>query len=175
MLILGYSTIYTNLPVISLLFDRDTEISNVIKFPNMYKLLQKGRELSIKSFLYWLLKSIFQASFIMITSVLWFEKISIKISTITFTSLIFAELLNVYSKINKIHPIMILSLLVTLGTYILSLIFFKSILDVSYLSYTTVLKIIFMTFVSWCPFYLYHKIRVCLWPKLHEKINSLNN
>ena len=70
-----------------------------MKFPTLYKNLLKGRELSIKSFLWWFWKSIFQAAVIMIGAVLIFDKIFLKIATITFTVLIFAELLNVYSEV----------------------------------------------------------------------------
>lgn len=174
MLILGYSSIYTSLPVISLLYDEDTDYSNVIKFPTMYKQLQKGRELNIKAFLYWLLKSIFQAGVIMTSAVLWFENGIHKISTVTFTSLIFAELLNVYSQINTIKPIMLYSLFITLISYICSLIFFKSLLDVSYLSIDNLLKISLATLISWFPFYIYNSLRQCLWPEVHEKINNMN-
>ena len=175
MLVLGYSTVYTNLPVFSLLFDKDTDISKVIKFPNMYKQLQKGRELSIKTFLFWLMKSIFQASLIMICSVLLFDKAALKISTIAFTCLIIAELLNVYMEINKIHPVMVASLIITLATYICSLYFLKSILDVSYISSNNLLKAFGITLASWLPFYIYNKIRLCVSPEVHEKINNLNN
>jgi phospholipid-translocating ATPase len=99
MLILGYSTIYTALPVISLLLDEDTKVINVMKFPALYKNLLKGRELSIKSFLWWFWKSIFQAAVIMVGAVFIFDNIFLKIATITFTVLIFAELLNVYSEV----------------------------------------------------------------------------
>jgi len=102
MLIMGYSTIYTSLPVISLLLDQDTRVKNVMKFPTLYKNLLKGRELSIKAFLGWFWKSLFQAAVIMIGAVLIFDKLFLKIATITFTVLIFAELLNVYSEVNLI-------------------------------------------------------------------------
>lgn len=99
MLILGYTSVFTALPVISLLFDRDTEVKNVVKFPSLYISLQKGRELSTKSFLWWFWKSLFQASVILIGSVYLFENIYLKIATVTFTALIFAELLNVYTEV----------------------------------------------------------------------------
>ncbi len=99
MLILGYSSVYTAFPVISLLFDRDTDVKNVMKFPTLYKAMQKGRELSIKSFLWWFWKSLFQASIIMICAVLFFDNNYLNIVTITFTTLIFAELLNVYTEV----------------------------------------------------------------------------
>jgi len=99
MLIIGYSSVYTNFPVISLLLDRDTEMKNVLKFPPLYKVLQKGRELNTKTFLLWFLKSLYQASVIMVGAVLIFETVFLKIATITFSALIIAELLNVYTEV----------------------------------------------------------------------------
>ena len=101
-MILGYTTVYTALPVISLLADRDTDMWNIIRFPLLYRKLQKGRELNIKEFLYWVNKSLFQASIIMIGSLVFFDKIFLKIVTITFTSLILAEILNVYTQVSSI-------------------------------------------------------------------------
>ncbi len=99
MMILGYTSAFTAFPVISLLFDRDTDIKNVVKFPSLYKILQKGRELSTKSFLWWFWKSLFQASVIMIFGVRLFDNVYLKIATVTFTILILAELLNVYTEV----------------------------------------------------------------------------
>lgn len=96
---LGYATIYTNLPVFSIVFDEDTDLPNVIKFPNLYKILQKGRSLNIKTFLIWAFKSIYQGAVIMIGCVLLFEQNYLNIISITFTALIFIEVLNVYLEV----------------------------------------------------------------------------
>lgn len=85
--------------MLALLYDTDTDIAKVKKFPEIYKKLLKGRELSIKSFLIWFWKSLFQASVIMIGGLLLFDKIYLKIVTITFTALIIIELLNVYTAV----------------------------------------------------------------------------
>ena len=69
----GYSTIFTSLPSISVLLDQDIAKINVLKFPSLYKVLLKGRELNLKSFLFWLFKSIFQAAVIMFGSFLIFK------------------------------------------------------------------------------------------------------
>ncbi len=98
-LILGYSSIYTALPVISLLLDRDTDMKAVLDFPPLYKEILKGRELTIKAFLWWFNKSLFQASVIMIGSLYLFDSLFLKIVTITFTCLILIELLNVYTEV----------------------------------------------------------------------------
>lgn len=61
-LILGYATIYTCMPVFSLVFDRDVNVAAVMKYPPLYATLQKGRELSMKTFLIWFWMSIWQVS-----------------------------------------------------------------------------------------------------------------
>lgn len=172
-LIVGYTTVYTALPVLSLIFDQDTNINNVVKFPSLYRDLQKGRELSTKNFLVWFWKSLFQSAVIMISSIFLFENIFIKIATVTFTCLIFAELLNVYIEIKKFHWVMIVSLILTLISYVLSLVFLKNILDLSYLSLMNVLKIIGITFASWLPFFSISKLKHCIYPEAHEKLNLL--
>lgn len=58
-LMLGYATVYTCLPVFSLVFDSDTSVDAVLKFPPLYKSLQKGRSLNFKTFCIWVWKSIF--------------------------------------------------------------------------------------------------------------------
>ena len=62
MLILGYATVYTCLPVFSLVFDTDVSVEIVMKYPPLYATLQKGRSLSVKTFLIWFFKSVFQVS-----------------------------------------------------------------------------------------------------------------
>jgi phospholipid-translocating ATPase len=175
MLILGYSSVYTNFPVIALLLDRDTHLKNVMKFPDLYKKLLKGRELSIKSFLWWFWKSLFQASVIMIGSILLFgDSLFLKVATITFTCLILAELLNVYSEIKNFHKYMLFSLFGTLIVYLASLIFLKSLLDVYYIfDIKTLSKILLLTAVSWLPFYAYEKCRSYCYPEAHEKLNLI--
>jgi phospholipid-translocating ATPase len=59
LLMIGYATIYTNLPVMSLVLDEDVPIQAVMKFPPLYKTMQLGRVLSTKTFLIWVWKSIF--------------------------------------------------------------------------------------------------------------------
>jgi phospholipid-translocating ATPase len=58
-LMLGYATVYTSLPVFSLVFDADANMEAVLKFPPLYKTLQKGRSLNFKTFCIWVWKSVF--------------------------------------------------------------------------------------------------------------------
>ena len=90
-LMLGYSTIYTSLPVFSIVFDEDVDFASVIKLPVLYKILQKGRVLNVKTFVSWCIKSMYQGSVIMIGVVLLFEDNFVNIVSFTFTILIFIE------------------------------------------------------------------------------------
>lgn len=72
-LILGYSTLYTSLPVFSLVLDEDVSFTQVERFPALYKTLQKGRSLNLKTFFIWTWKSIYQACFIMFVAVSYFD------------------------------------------------------------------------------------------------------
>lgn len=62
MLQVGYSTVYTTAPVFSLVLDKDVTEEIVIRYPELYKDLVKGRVLSYKTFFTWLVISIYQVS-----------------------------------------------------------------------------------------------------------------
>lgn len=104
-LMLGYATVYTALPVFSIVFDEDVDLRTVVKFPNLYKILQKGRVLNTKTFLIWCFKSIYQATVIMLGAVWMFQDNYLNIVSITFTALIFIEILNIYLEVNLFYNI----------------------------------------------------------------------
>jgi phospholipid-translocating ATPase len=58
-LLLGYATVYTMFPVFSIIFDEDVDMNIALKFPPLYRSLQKGRDLNGKTFMIWVWKSIF--------------------------------------------------------------------------------------------------------------------
>lgn len=60
-LLLGYSTVYTMFPVFALIMDNDISRENALKYSILYQTLQKGREMSIKTFMIWVLISVYQA------------------------------------------------------------------------------------------------------------------
>ncbi len=172
-LIMGYSTVYTCFPSISVLLDQDTDKKNVMKFPGLYKNLLRGRELNLKNFLVWCFKSIFQAFVIMFGAMFLFENVFLHIVTVTFTSLIFLELLNVYMEINKFHKFMIFSLVGTGICYLLSLILLKSLLDVTYIFDLNIFKIFLISTISWAPFYITSRIKKKCFPETIEKLNAI--
>ena len=63
-LLVGYSTIYTMMPVFSLVLDRDVDESVANLYPELYAELKTGRSLSYKSFFIWVAVSVYQGSII---------------------------------------------------------------------------------------------------------------
>ena len=176
MLCFGYSTIFTFYPSISILLDRDVDKENVLKFPSLYKILLKGRELNFKSFLWWVFKSIFQSIIIMFGSILVFKnELYLNIVTVTFTALIYMEILNVYLEINKFHWFMFVSLTATFIIYTLTLLLLPNVLDVSVLSFKNLILIGALAAAAWAPFYITNKIKKCCFPQTIEKLNQDNN
>ena len=113
-LVLCYSTIYTSLPVFSLVLDEDVDRETCLKYPILYENLQAGRSLNIKTFLIWIWKSIYQAAIIMFLSIIFFNDSFLMIMSITFTTMILIEFLNVVQEVTVIKSTMILSIIVSL-------------------------------------------------------------
>ena len=174
MLSLGYSTIFTCTPAISILFDQDIDKDNVLKFPTLYKVLLKGRELNLKNFLWWLFKSIVQSGIIMFGSMILFkEHLFLKIVTVSYTALIYLEILNVFMEIHKCHRFMVFALVATWALYTLCAWLLPSVLDIAYVfQIITFLKIILTAFVAWAPFYLTSRIKKYFFPQEIEKLKS---
>ena len=170
----GYSTIFTSLPSISVLLDQDVAKNNVLKFPTLYKILLKGRELNFKSFLFWLFKSIFQSCIIMFSSFYIFsEIIYLKIVTVTFSALIYLEILNVYLEINKYHWFMWVSFILTCIVYTLTIFLLKYYIDVYFIFQANIIwKIPIISIVAWFPFFVFAKIKKIFFPETIEKLNQ---
>ena len=168
----GYSTIFTSLPSISVLLDQDVAKDNVIKFPTLYKILLKGRELNFKSFLFCLFKSIFQAAVIMLGSfVLFSDNIYLKIVTVTFTALIYLEILNVYLDITTYHWFMWVAFSSTCVVYLLTIWILKYYLDIYFIFKANIFwKIPILSIAAWAPFFIGKKIKKKCFPETVEKL-----
>ena len=170
----GYSTIFTCTPSISVLLDRDVSKDNVLKFPSLYKILLMGRELNFKNFLFWLFKSIFQSGVIMFGSFLFFQdNIFLKIVTVSFTALIYLEILNVYMEINKFHWFMIFALIATFIIYTLTLRFLNYYLDIYFVfKWSIFWRILVIALIAWAPIFIATKVKKLLFPQTIEKLNK---
>lgn len=79
----------------------------------------------MKTFLIWVWKSIYQGAIIMLLTFWLFEKSFTTVVTITFTALIFSELLNINTTLTKLNKIVCLSQILTLAIYIVSIILLR--------------------------------------------------
>ncbi|EGC33560.1 hypothetical protein DICPUDRAFT_48870 [Dictyostelium purpureum] len=172
MLLVGYATLYTNAPVFSLVLDEDVPMEIVFRYPELYHELQKGRSLSYKTFFIWVLKSVYQGGAIMLLSIILFESSLNNIVSITFTSLILCELLNVATEINTWHRYMIGSLIVTLLSYIITMMIPQLLaFELQFiLSWEFVWKVCVITLVSCLPLYIIQFIKRKIDPPSYTKL-----
>nr|XP_020744582.1 probable phospholipid-transporting ATPase IIA isoform X4 [Odocoileus virginianus texanus] len=172
-LIIGYSTVYTMFPVFSLVLDKDVESEVAMLYPELYKDLLKGRPLSYKTFLIWVLISIYQGSTIMYGALLLFESEFVHIVAISFTSLILTELLMVALTIQTWHWLMTVAELLSLACYIASLVFLHEFIDVSFIATLSFLwKVSVITLVSCLPLYVLKYLRRRFSPPSYSKLTS---
>ncbi|KAF8936726.1 putative aminophospholipid-translocase [Dissophora ornata] len=173
MLIVGYSTIYTNAPVFSLVLDLDASERVALRFPELYKDLRKGRSLSYKTFFSWLLISVYQGGAIMILSIWLFENQFVNIVSISFTALVLNELLMVALEINTWHRLMIVCEVATLLIYVGSMVFLPTYFDLDFILTTTFLwKVAVMTMVSSTPLYVIKMLRRKYAPPSYTKLSG---
>ncbi|CEO98647.1 hypothetical protein PBRA_006761 [Plasmodiophora brassicae] len=171
-LYVGYATVFTQLPVCALVLDQDVDESVVNLYPELYQELQRSRPLSHKTFLIWVLKSVYQGSVIMMLGMLLFEYKFINVVAITFTSLILAELLNVAFEIHKWTWTMVLCELVSLLLYLVSLTMLKDQIDIVFVMSSDFLwKVTVITCTATLPVsiakYLQSKISPTTASKVH--------
>lgn len=57
-----YATVYTMLPVFALVLDKDVRAEDLLRLPELYSDLGKGRSLTLKTFFLWVLISVYQGN-----------------------------------------------------------------------------------------------------------------
>ncbi|KAL0849800.1 hypothetical protein ABMA28_011743 [Loxostege sticticalis] len=154
-LMVGYGTIYTMLPVFSLVLDKDIPSSTILRHPQLYKQLTKGRQLSYKTFYIWTGISIYQGGVIMYGALVLFEDQLIHIVEISYTALILTELIMVALTINKWHRLMAAAEFVSLLMYTATLLIFTSYFDADFIRHWDFWwKVTTITLVSCLPLYI---------------------
>jgi phospholipid-translocating ATPase len=170
-LVVGYSTVFTMAPVFSLVLDEDVSRDIAFQFPELYQDLQKGRSLNLKTFVMWVFISIYQGGMIMLLSVLLFDASLYSIVSITYTTLIFAQLLNVAFEIRRWHWAMIVSEIVSLVIYIASLFILRTYFDITFiLTGNFVWKTLTITAITTLPIYLFRFIKRRCDPPAYSKL-----
>jgi phospholipid-translocating ATPase len=117
-LLVGYATVYTAAPVLSLVLDKDVDENLANLYPELYKELTSGRSLSYRTFFVWVLVSIYQGSMIQGLSQILTEVDGKRMVTVSFTVLVLNELLMVAIEITTWHWVMIVSIVGTFMVFI---------------------------------------------------------
>lgn len=136
-LMVGYSTLYTMAPVFSLTLDIDIDEKLTKLYPELYKELTLGKSLSYKTFFMWVAISLFQGSVIQLLAQK-FQSLSqqsfLAMVTISFTALVFNELIMVALTINTWTKTMASTIVVTVMIYIGLIPFLGDYFDMHYLT-----------------------------------------
>lgn len=117
-LAIGYSTLFTTFPVFSLVLDTDIREDLAILYPELYKELAKGRALCFRSLFQWIMVSLYQGGIIIFLALWLFETDFIHIVAISFSALLFNELLMVALQLNEWNRFMILSEIFSVLCYV---------------------------------------------------------
>lgn len=113
---MGYATIYTAAPVLSLVLDKDVDENLANLYPELYKELTSGRSLSYRTFFVWVFVSIYQGGMIQGLSQILTEVDGPRMVAVSYTVLVLNELLMVAIEITTWHPVMIISIV---GTFLM--------------------------------------------------------
>jgi phospholipid-translocating ATPase len=134
---IGYATLYTFLPVFTLVLDRDVDEPLSTLYPELYKELTSGKSLSYRTFFIWLSISIYQGCIIQGLSQL---LIPLSLTTnfprmvaLSYISLVLNELAMVAVEVTTWHVVMIVALVLTLLTFLGSLPLLGGYMDLGFL------------------------------------------
>ncbi|CAK83243.1 unnamed protein product (macronuclear) [Paramecium tetraurelia] len=170
-LMFGYSTIFTMFPVFCIIYDEDVKQEIALRFPPLYKSIQQGRLLNTKTFLIWIWKAVFQGFIIMICSILLIKQAFLRLETTVFTCLIFTQYAMTLTELESLHIYMILSNLLSVLIYLMTLLLFpeqllvQDTIDVPFFGW-----VILILLMSWVPLYILRRILKSVDPSDYEKL-----
>jgi len=143
----------------------------LLRLPELYAELGKGRSLTYKTFFLWVLVSVYQGGMIMYGALILFKDEFIHIVSISFTSLILTELIMVGITIRTMHRLMILAEVVSFLTYVLSLFIFHGFFDINFiLTWKFLWKVTLITTCSCLPICIFKYVGRCIAPPNYSKL-----
>lgn len=174
MLLVGYSTAYTMAPVFSLVLDQDVKRETALLYPELYQSLRKGRSLNMKTFLIWVLISIFQGGVLMIMALkMDYNDQFDRLISLSFTALIANELLVICMEIKTWHRYMVISILGSWLLYLISMFILTNDFELEYILTTKFwINVFIMTFVAISPLYIAKRLKEQLSPPTYTKLES---
>ncbi|UQC82562.1 phospholipid-translocating P-type ATPase [Colletotrichum lupini] len=172
-LLVGYSTVYTAFPVLSLVLDKDVDENLANLYPELYKELTSGRSLSYRTFFVWVAVSIYQGCTIQGLSQLLTEVDGPKMVAVSYTVLVLNELLMVAIEITTWHPAMIISIVGTFLIYVGSVPFLGGYFDLQFIiTLGFIWRVLAIAAISLIPPYAVKLIRRTMKPPSYRKVQS---
>ncbi|KAB5545650.1 phospholipid-translocating P-type ATPase [Coniochaeta sp. 2T2.1] len=173
-LLVGYATVYTAAPVLSLVLDKDVDENLANLYPELYKELTSGRSLSYRTFFVWVLVSIYQGCMIQGLSQLLTEVDGKRMVAVSYTVLVLNELLMVAIEITTWHWVMIVSIVGTFLMFISSIPFLGGYFDLEFiLTLGFLWRVAAIAAISLIPPYAGKLIRRTMKPPSYRKVQSI--
>ena len=129
----GYATVYTAMPVLSLVLDKDVPENLTNLYPELYKELTSGRSLSYRTFFVWVFVSVYQGCLIQGLSQVLTEVDGPRMVAVSYTVLVLNELLMVAIEITTWHWVMVVSIVGTFVLFVGSIPFLGGYFDLAFL------------------------------------------
>lgn len=130
---MGYATVYTAAPVLSLVLDKDVDENLANLYPELYKELTSGRSLSYRTFFVWVFVSVYQGCLIQGLSQVLTEVDGPRMVAVSYTALVLNELLMVAIEITTWHWVMVVSIVGTFLVFVGSIPFLGRYFDLGFL------------------------------------------
>lgn len=165
-----YGTLFTNLLVFSVVLDVDVPRHQLLNYPQLYRLVQEGQELSAKRFCLWVFKAIFQGAAILLVAIAAFPAPFLALATTAFTALILTEYLTILLVVRTWHRLIVAALLLSLAAYLACLLLLPDLFLLSPLTLRDHVKVLLLVLASWLPFALAYKLRRSCCPDTVDKI-----
>ncbi|MCJ1400393.1 putative aminophospholipid-translocase [Xylographa trunciseda] len=174
-LLIGYSTVYTQFSVFSLVLDRDVDEALASLYPELYKELTPGTSLSYRTFFVWLFVSIYQGTLIQyLSEYLVGSATDGRLLAVSFSALVINELVMVAMSVTTWHWIMIASILGTAALYIGTVPFLGTYFDLAFVwTWGFVWRVSAILAVSLIPPYVIRVVGRTLRPPSYRKVRGV--
>ncbi|KAI2641926.1 phospholipid-translocating P-type ATPase [Hypomontagnella submonticulosa] len=173
-LLVGYATVYTAAPVLSLVLDKDVDENLANLYPELYKELTSGRSLSYRTFFVWVFVSIYQGGMIQGLSQILTEVDGPRMVAVSYTVLVLNELLMVAIEITTWHPVMIMCIIGTFLFYVGSMPFLGGYYDLDFLlTWGFIWRVLAIGSISLIPPYAGKLIRRAMKPPSYRKVQGI--
>jgi hypothetical protein len=162
------------LPAFSLIFNVDTPRVNCMTYPQLYKVSQEGKSLNMMTFMRWSWLSLWQALIIFSTDIVAHKENTLfSIVTVSFTSLMICEMLNIIIRTEKRNWKINTSCLMSISVYFLCLYCFGDYFGLKPLNVVQLLEILFIVATAWLPFQILEWIEFCVCPTTVQKLSKM--